>query len=224
MESIQTIVFDIETRPSDTPPSPEDLKPPAQMKNAETIEKWRSDPANVDKAHAAEALNPFKGQILTISWIMDNELVRSVTDVDERKVLETFQEQLQDQFRARFSGNDHIVQPTWIAHNIKFDMGFLFLRLLKYDLDWLLRVTGEDPSQIRHACTMQTMAVMDKYKTFVSLDVSCRMFGIEGKLSGMDGSKVFPYFKAGKLDEIDEYCRQDTTATWMLAKKLRLVR
>jgi DNA polymerase elongation subunit (family B) len=39
------------------------------------------------------------------------------------------------------------------------------------------------------------------------IDYHLKRFGLAGKLNGMTGADVYPLFKAGKFDEIVEYCR-----------------
>ena len=37
----------------------------------------------------------------------------------------------------------------------------------------------------------------------------CKALGIEGKPGDIDGSKVWDFYKAGKIDRIEEYNRHD---------------
>ena len=50
-----------------------------------------------------------------------------------------------------------------------------------------------------------------------NFDFYTRAFGIKSpKSEGVDGSKVAEYFKAGRIEEIAEYCLRDVKATWEL--------
>jgi predicted PolB exonuclease-like 3'-5' exonuclease len=54
----------------------------------------------------------------------------------------------------------------------------------------------------------------------VSLDKLCKAFGIETPKGGIDGSKVWDYVKAGKIDEVAAYCARDVEATRKVYKRL----
>jgi len=49
------------------------------------------------------------------------------------------------------------------------------------------------------------------------------MIGMDGK-TDLDGSKVQPYFEAGRLDEIRRYCRADVIRTYALLLRVELMR
>jgi predicted PolB exonuclease-like 3'-5' exonuclease len=51
------------------------------------------------------------------------------------------------------------------------------------------------------------------YKEYISFDNLSKYLGFKGK-DGMDGSKVYDYFIAGKLNEIYEYCIDDVNGTY----------
>ena len=54
-----------------------------------------------------------------------------------------------------------------------------------------------------------------------NLDFACKAFGVESpKEQGMDGFSVGPYYRAGRLREIANYCRRDVEATAGLFQKL----
>jgi predicted PolB exonuclease-like 3'-5' exonuclease len=43
----------------------------------------------------------------------------------------------------------------------------------------------------------------------VSLDALSKALGIPSPKESLDGAKVYPYYRAGKLAEIIEYCKRD---------------
>ena len=49
------------------------------------------------------------------------------------------------------------------------------------------------------------------------------LLGLPGKL-GMDGSKVFGAYRAGKLDEIRAYCETDVLNTWLVYLRFQFMR
>jgi len=55
-----------------------------------------------------------------------------------------------------------------------------------------------------------------------SLDALCRLIGLPGKL-GVDGSQIEGLHRAGKLDQIQDYCLSDVTQTALLFLRFRLL-
>jgi len=54
-----------------------------------------------------------------------------------------------------------------------------------------------------------------------NLDFTCKAFGVDSpKEHGMDGFSVGPYYRAGRLREIAQYCRRDVEATARLYLKI----
>ena len=55
------------------------------------------------------------------------------------------------------------------------------------------------------------------------LDDLAKLMGFPGKL-GMDGSKVWSAFQAGKIAEIRDYCETDVVNTWLVLNRFRRMR
>ncbi|HSI24991.1 MAG TPA: 3'-5' exonuclease, partial [Methylotenera sp.] len=55
------------------------------------------------------------------------------------------------------------------------------------------------------------------------LDDLAKLCGFPGKL-GMDGSKVWEAFKAGKIEEIRNYCETDVANTHLVYLRFQLMR
>lgn len=64
-----------------------------------------------------------------------------------------------------------------------------------------------------HIDLMDTLALYGIGK--VSLDAACQVAGIVGK-NGVDGSSVYDFYQAGRLDDIAAYCETDTVSTMIL--------
>lgn len=60
--------------------------------------------------------------------------------------------------------------------------------------------------------------------TKMKLDEICKIMGLEGKPSDIDGSQVYEYFQAGKIKEISEYCKSDVINTYRLWLRYELFR
>jgi predicted PolB exonuclease-like 3'-5' exonuclease len=58
----------------------------------------------------------------------------------------------------------------------------------------------------------------------VKLDELSRIMGLPGKPEGLDGSQVEAYFKAGRIQEISDYCRSDVINTYRLWLRHELYR
>jgi predicted PolB exonuclease-like 3'-5' exonuclease len=62
------------------------------------------------------------------------------------------------------------------------------------------------------------------YGARVKLDELSRIMGLPGKPGGMDGSQVEAYFKAGRIQEISDYCKSDVINTYRLWLRHELFR
>lgn len=60
--------------------------------------------------------------------------------------------------------------------------------------------------------------------TKMKLDEICKIMGLDGKPSDIDGSQVLDYYKAGKITEISEYCKSDVINTYRLWLRHELFR
>lgn len=62
------------------------------------------------------------------------------------------------------------------------------------------------------------------YGAKVKLDELSRIMGLPGKPDGIDGSQVEAYFKAGRVQEIADYCKSDVINTFRLWLRHELFR
>jgi predicted PolB exonuclease-like 3'-5' exonuclease len=56
--------------------------------------------------------------------------------------------------------------------------------------------------------------------TNVGLEHLALALGIPTPKEGIDGSQVFDFYKAGKLDEIADYCKRDVETTRAVYKRM----
>lgn len=75
---------------------------------------------------------------------------------------------------------------------------------------------------MRHLDLMDVMA-MYSGRANAPLDDLAKLCGFPGKL-GMDGSKVWDAYKAGKIDEIRNYCETDVANTHLVFLRFQLMR
>ncbi len=147
------------------------------------------------------------GRILCIGLAVNDEPIKALTG-DEKEILKNFWEEARD-------------ANLFVGHTIfDFDMRFIYQRSI---------VLGVKPTQdlsfarYRSNPIFDTMYEWSKWDTHskISLDTLTRAMGIASpKEGGIDGSKVFDYYKAGKLDEIYEYCKADVEAVRQVYKKM----
>lgn len=74
----------------------------------------------------------------------------------------------------------------------------------------------------RHTDLMDVLALYNG-RASAPLDQLARLCGFPGKL-GMDGSQVWPAWRAGRQDEIRDYCETDVANTWLLWCRFQLMR
>ena len=75
---------------------------------------------------------------------------------------------------------------------------------------------------MRHLDLMDVMAMYNA-RANAPLDEIAKLCGFPGKL-GMDGSKVWGAYKAGKLSEIRDYCETDVANTHLVFLRFQLMR
>jgi len=167
-------------------------------------------------------------RVIVISMLLrdaDGLHVGSLTgaDDDEGKLVQGFYRRV-----ARYT-------PTLVSWNGSgFDLQVLHYRGMVHGVQapryW---DQGEDEREFRfnnylgryHARHTDLMDLLALYngRANAPLDELARLCGFPGKL-GMDGSQVWPAFRAGRLDEIRDYCETDVANTWLLWCRFQLMR
>ena len=137
---------------------------------------------------------------------------------------------IDDQKTASFSGDEaEILRQFWdlakgadlfIGHNVfDFDLKFIYKRSI---------ILGVKPSRelnfarYRHDPIFDTMFEWEKWSgRGVGLHRLSLALGLASpKEEGIDGSKVYDHFLAGKGDDIIKYCMRDVEATRAVYKKM----
>jgi 3'-5' exonuclease len=107
----------------------------------------------------------------------------------------------------------------FIGHNIlDFDLRFIYQRSIIHQI----KPSRDLPfARFRNAPIYDTMHEWSKWgREHVSLDTLSKALGIPSPKETLDGSKVYPYYRAGKLAEIIEYCKRDVDATRQVYRRL----
>jgi 3'-5' exonuclease len=107
----------------------------------------------------------------------------------------------------------------FIGHNIlDFDLRFIYQRSIIHQI----KPSRDLPFvRFRNAPIYDTMQEWSKWgREHVSLDTLSKALGIPSPKETLDGSKVYPYYRAGKLAEIIEYCKRDVDSTRQVYRRL----
>jgi predicted PolB exonuclease-like 3'-5' exonuclease len=121
-----------------------------------------------------------------------------------------------------------IIQGFWqlatetdlfVGHNLlDFDLRFIYQRSIIHRI----KPSREIPfARFRSGPVYDTMHEWSKWgREHVSLDTLARALGIPSPKETLDGSKVYPYFQAGRLREICDYCSRDVETVRQVYRRL----
>lgn len=216
------VFLDIETIPAQPESEQKELiaktiEAPAQMKKPETIQEWHEGvgkyagvkDAAIEEAYRKTALNGAKGQICSVAISCGDEIksLSSVAESGEADILKW----LSEEFATKKS------TPYFIGHNISFDLKFLFQRFVINGINPRFPL----PFSGRHGKDyFDNMFAWCGYGERISQDNLCKALGIEGKPGDIDGSKVWDFYKAERIDEIEEYNRDDVLKSQLIYNRL----
>lgn len=111
---------------------------------------------------------------------------------------------------------------TVVTYNGRgYDGPVLLTRSAMLDVKPSRQLAGYRYSVKDHCDLMEVLNFMGAARESYSLDYWCRRFGVESPKGKMDGSMVASKARAGRYDEIAEYCLRDTRATADLFQRLR---
>lgn len=213
------VYLDIETIPAQTDEAKARIaatvKPPAQMKKADTITAWEKDqkPAAIEEAIARSGLNAAFGHICCVGWAIGNgaPVSQEIHDpMDEIDILVAFFDRA-----SRDIGNGF---PVIVGHNVVgFDIRFIWQRAMVLGVrvpNWFPR----DPKPW-DASVFDTMTAWAGARDTISMDNLCAALGLPGK-GDIDGSMVGQMFADGRYEDIAAYCRDDVERTRAIHRKM----
>lgn len=174
----------------------------------------REMPAPADEQEYRDlALSGDWGRVLTIGLIIEKdgrEIHRGLLGrerqtmmfhLDEARTLRAFWKLLRD-FNPR--------RDLIIGHNVfDFDLPFLYKRSVVHSVRPAVELSF---ARYRSQPIFDTMYEWDKWRwgcRHASLDALARVLGLPSSKQGMDGSRVYEVFCAGRHDEIACYCMRD---------------
>jgi predicted PolB exonuclease-like 3'-5' exonuclease len=107
----------------------------------------------------------------------------------------------------------------FVGHNIlDFDLRFIYQRSVIHQI----KPSRDIPfARFRNAPIFDTMHEWSKWgREHVSLDALSKALGIPSPKENLDGSKVYPYYRAGRIPEIVEYCKRDVDSVRQVYRRL----
>lgn len=191
---MQTLFIDIETIPGEEMPSLDSIKAPANYKDEAKILAYKE--ANQEEEWHKQSLNSMQGRILCIGVACEDRNPVVYTDLVafDRDIMAIHSE------------------VQWVGHNIaKFDAKWLVRHGIRSGLSFPSRFSLDRyRGNVRD--TMTLWACGD-YQDYTKLDDLARFLGVGRKTPGIDGSQVWDFYRAGRIDEIKAYCADDVILT-----------
>jgi len=224
------IYFDIETIPaqdesaiamirSDIEKQKQNIKAPSNYKDQEKIDAYilaeqkRLDD-EFDIAYRKTSFDGGLGQICCIGFAIDDQEPLALFGDNESEIIRPFYEFLSLSYNAN---SDQ--RPVFIGHNvINFDLRFLFQRSVMCNVKPPIFIPFN--AKPWDASVYDTMTAWAGFGNRVSLDKLCKIFELEDDNNEIDGSKVWDYYKEGRIAEIAEYCKQDVVQTRQAYKRM----
>ncbi|HEY7713499.1 MAG TPA: ribonuclease H-like domain-containing protein [Candidatus Binatia bacterium] len=187
--------LDIETVPTDR--SLEDsglLQAQMQLDEAELIKKL--------------SLSAMTAKIICLCYAIepptDSEV--QVLEGDEIEILKNFWQLAAD-------------CDLFVGHNIlDFDLRFIYQRSIIHQV----KPSRDLPfGRFRNAPIFDTMHEWSKWgREHASLDLLSKTLSLRSPKETLDGSKVYPYYRAGKIADIINYCRCDVDSVRQVYRRL----
>lgn len=179
----------------------EDICAPGNITKPESIAAWVAEkkPAAIAEAVQKTAFDGALGRVIVVGYAIDNEPAQSLFADSERDLLIA-------------AAAIRVHQANVVGHNVTWDIRFLWQRFVVNAVRppaWLSAAVKAKPWDIG-----DTMTLWDPNRERkASLDKLCRALSIPSSKGEIDGSKVWDAFKAGRIEEIANYCRADVDAT-----------
>lgn len=196
---MKILFLDIETVPTDR--SLEEnglLEPQIQLEENEIIKKL--------------SLSAATAKILCIGYAIEPPVGAEVQvlEGDEAEIITAFWQLAAD-------------CNLFVGHNIfDFDLRFIYQRSFIHQIRPSCDIAFD---RLRSAPIFDTMQEWSKWgRERASLDLLSKAFGFPSPKESLDGSKVYPYYRAGKVPEIVEYCKCDVNSARQLYRWLTFTR
>lgn len=183
------------------------------FKQAKRRQEWEDVDRyqDADKEFRKQALSPWKGEIVSICWaVNDDEVkgtVRNPKEESERDFLVRTDQAIYDNVMEH---NERPEYAIWVAHNAQFDLGWISKRCLKYQIRTKMQYPIA-PRPLGERNVYCTMANAAGWSGRVGLSTLAKFFGLGDKIA--DGGDVYDMYRAEEFDKILEYCKKDVEIT-----------
>jgi len=218
--SVATVVLDIETA-GHSWDALDDGQRTYLRKNARSEEEREKLPESL-------SLWPLTGKIIVVAMLNpDTGRGRIWYEKDDGRV-----EEASSDGRFKFVGDTEatLLSEFWRAmrrfqrfvtfNGRGFDGPFLMLRSAVLGIPVTRNLVGYRYAIRPHTDLLEAISFFGASRKW-NLDFACKAFGVESpKEQGMDGFSVGPFYRAGRIREIANYCRRDVEATAGLFQKL----
>ena len=226
------IYLDIETIPK----QPEEetkaeiaktIEAPAQMKKPETIAEWHDGKwtyagvkdAAIEDAYRKTALDGGKGEIISVSFASSLDDV----SVGARDLDQSEKELLKDVFDSIVDmscNHGSKVGVHFVGHNIPWDLKFIWQRavILGVNPPFKLPFSGRHNSD--YYDNMQAWA---GYNQRISQSNLSKSLGLPDKPDDIDGSKVWDFVKAGNVERVAEYNKDDVESVINIYNRINFI-
>lgn len=192
---MKILYFDIETVPTDQSLKEHGLlEAQIQIDEAEIIKKL--------------SLSAATAKIICLGYAIEPSLTNTVDvlEGEETDIIKNFWKLAAD-------------CNLFVGHNIlDFDLRFIYQRSVIHQI----KPSRDIPfSRFRNAPIYDTMHEWSKWgREHTSLDALAKALGIPSPKENLDGSKVYPYYRAGRLGEIIAYCKRDVDSVRQIYHRL----
>jgi hypothetical protein len=197
------------------------MRPPGNYKKAETIAEWEKNerPKLAEEAWLKTSFDGGAGELILIGFARGDDSIEVVRrSPDERSLIEEAFDLMDATLRPEDNGRIRVV-----GHRVAdFDLRFIWQRAVIHGIkppDWL--PFHAKPWDLSVFDTMYAWAGPGR---FVSLDTICTALGVARKGTeigeDIDGSKVWEFYRAGRLDELEVYCGGDVSRVREIYKRM----
>jgi hypothetical protein len=198
---MKKLFLDIETIPA-----PDDKHETLKFLHKKALDKNKKEKRDFEQYLVETSFNGAFGRILCIGYAINDEPTEILYDENEKEMLKKFWEIAKD-------------ADLFIGHNIlDFDLRFIYQRSV---------INGVKPTRdlsfarYRNDPIYDTSKEWSKWSNFsVGLEHLALAFGIPTSKDGIDGSLVYGFYKAGKIEEILIYCKKDVETTREIYKRM----
>ena len=201
---MQKLYLDIETLPADES-SYESLKLLFE-KRKEKAEENKKGYCDFERFVAGTSFDGAFGRILCVGYAQNDKPAEVFHNESEKETLEEFWE-IAD-------GAD-----LFIGHNVMdFDLRFIYQRSI---INKVAPTRNLNFARYRSDPIFDTMKEWSKWSGgSIGLEHLALALGIPTPKKGIDGSQVAEFYKAGKINEILEYCKRDVETTRAVYKRM----